>query len=284
MSPIWLAPAKVNLFLHITGRRADGYHELQTLFQLLDYGDELQFELNSSGLIERTNPVKNLPPENDIVIKAAGLLAQASERKLGVKIALHKRIPMGAGLGGGSSDAATTLLALNRLWQLDLPRDQLARLGLQLGADVPVFIGGNNAWAEGVGEKLQPLELPERYYLVVTPPVHVATADMFRDPQLTRDHEAITIRDYFSGAAKNVGNDFEPLLRMRYPEINAALDWLTQESGQTAQVSGSGASLFVVMESAEKLHTIAKKLPRQWAGFVARSLHRSPALLMSEGR
>jgi len=277
-SQIWPAPAKLNLFLHVTGRRDDGYHELQTVFQLLDYGDELQFSVSDDGVIERSTVIETLAPEHDIVVKAAHLLARASDCRLGAKIALRKRIPMGAGLGGGSSDAATTLLALNRLWQLNWDRQRLARLALQLGADVPVFVAGHSAWAEGVGETLEPLELPDCYYLVVTPAVHVSTAEMFSDPNLTRDHEAITIRDYFSGAALKVCNDFEPLLRNRYREIADALDWLTRESGITARVSGTGASIFVALADETILRDIAARLPKQWSGFVARSLNRSPLL------
>jgi len=275
----WPAPAKINLFLHITGRRADGYHELQTIFQLLDYGDQLQFNVSEDGLIERVNKVENLAPQQDIVLRAARLLAQASGRRLGVKIALNKRIPMGAGLGGGSSDAATTLLVLNRLWRLGMDVDALAALGLQLGADVPVFVRGCSAWAEGVGEKIQPLQLPQQYFLVVTPSVHVSTAEMFCNPHLTRDHEIITIRDYFSGHAVAVGNDFEPLLRQRYGEIAEALDWLTRESGEKARVSGTGASIFVAMQDKEALQRIAQKLPPQWRGFVAKGLNQSPLLM-----
>jgi len=278
----WPAPAKLNLFLHITGRRADGYHELQTVFQLLDFGDALQFHVTTDATIERVNRVENLAAQDDIVIKAARLLAQAGGTQLGVKIALDKRIPMGAGLGGGSSDAATTLLALNRLWQLGLPLDRLADLGLQLGADVPVFVNGYSAWAEGVGEKIQALELPEQYYLVVTPTIHVSTAEMFCDPHLTRDHEIITIRDYFSDPALEVGNDFEPLLRQRYSEIAEALDWLTRESGVKARVSGTGASLFVALQEKERLLRIADKLPQRWRGFVAKGINRSPVHAVCE--
>lgn len=270
----WPAPAKLNLFLHITGQREDGYHELQTLFQLLDYADQLQFQPNDSGEIRRSSVLAQLPAEQDIVVKAARLLARHSGSRLGVEIALQKRIPMGAGLGGGSSDAATTLLALNRIWELDYSAAELSQLGLQLGADVPVFVQGNSAWAEGVGEHLQPVELPPMHYLVVTPPVHVSTASMFAESDLTRDHEAIKIRDYFSGA--ECGNDFEPVLCRRYPEIAEALHWLSEASGEKARVSGSGASLFVAMEDPSRLRQIAKKLPDSWSGFVARGLNHSP--------
>ena len=278
----WPAPAKVNLFLHITGRRDDGYHELQTVFQLLDYGDELSITPSNDARIVRVNHVAGLAADQDIVLKAARLLAAETGCRLGAKIALKKRIPMGGGLGGGSSDAATTLLALNQLWQLGLDRENLCALGLRLGADVPVFIGGHSAWAEGVGERLTTLELPTQYFLVVTPPVAVSTADMFRDSNLTRDHEAITIRDYFSDPNLKVENVFEPLLRRRYPVIAQALDWLTRESGIKACVSGTGASLFVALPERARLQAIADKLPEEWSKFIARALNRSPILAMLE--
>jgi 4-diphosphocytidyl-2-C-methyl-D-erythritol kinase len=200
----WPAPAKLNLFLHITGRRADGYHELQTVFQFLDFCDSLQVEVTRDSRLRRVTAVAGLDEKNDICLRAARLLQTAAGAARGADIHLHKKIPMGGGLGGGSSDAATTLLALNRLWGIDFDIERLAELGLQLGADVPVFIHGRAAWAEGVGERLQPVELPEPWYLVIAPAVQVSTAEIFQAPDLTRDCPPITIRHFLAGTGLNV--------------------------------------------------------------------------------
>lgn len=233
------APAKVNLFLHITGRRADGYHLLQTIFRLLDFSDTLKLRPRQDGVISRVQDIAGVPEDHDLCVRAARLLQQHTGCSMGVDIALDKRIPMGGGLGGGSSDAATVLLALNRLWDLNLPREELLKLGLQLGADVPVFIFGSNAWAEGVGEKLQPIALAPAYYVVLTPSVHVSTPQVFASKELTRDTIPTTIAAFSRGAVRN---DLETVVCRQYPPVAACLEWLNQFS--QARMSGSGASVF----------------------------------------
>jgi 4-diphosphocytidyl-2-C-methyl-D-erythritol kinase len=220
----WPAPAKLNLFLRIVGRRHDGYHELQTVFRLLDWGDEVRLRVRDDGEISRAGEITGVPAEQDLVIRAAKLLQKHAGTSAGVDIELTKRIPMGGGLGGGSSDAATLLVALNYLWQLDLTADQLAGLGLQLGADVPVFVRGRSAWAEGVGEKLGPIDLPARYYVVLDPGEAVPTAALFQAAELTRNAPRATISSFASGEAAE--NAFEPVVRSRHPRVSAALDWL----------------------------------------------------------
>ncbi len=221
------APAKLNLFLHITGRRADGYHELQTVFQLIDWADTLHFRRRADGRIVHETPLPGVPPESDLTVRAARLLQTHTRTGFGVDIAIEKRLPQGAGLGGGSSDAATTLLALNRLWQLDLPRAELARLGLQLGADVPFFVFGRNAFAEGLGERLQAVDLPQRYFLVVTPPVQVPTVEIFNDPRLTRNTKSITITDFLGHGNYDVfgRNAFRGILLFPYLVPSVARDF-----------------------------------------------------------
>jgi 4-diphosphocytidyl-2-C-methyl-D-erythritol kinase len=275
-SQLWPAPAKLNLFLHITGRRPDGYHLLQTVFQFLDFSDSLHFELRGDSAIRRASRVQDLPENSDICLRAARLLQQSAGVKRGVDIHLEKRIPMGGGLGGGSSDAATTLLALNRLWELDCSLDELAGFGLQLGADVPVFVHGRAAWAEGVGEQLQFIELPEFWYLVIVPPVQVSTAEIFNAPDLTRNCAPITIRDLLAGDCRNV---CEPVVRSRYPAVDQALNWL---SGYTAaRMTGTGACVFgrfgTQSEAQNVLEFFGTKGPGGSA-FVARSLNQSPLL------
>ena len=270
----WPAPAKLNLFLHITGRRPDGYHLLQTVFQFLDIADELSFDINDSGEISRASDLAGVAPEQDLVVRAARLLQQKAGCQLGVRITVHKRLPMGGGLGGGSSDAATTLLALNALWDCRLDRQQLATLGLQLGADVPVFIGGHAAWAEGVGEQLQPVEPEERWYLVLVPEVSVSTAEIFAHPELTRNSPAITIRDFREG---RVRNDIEPVVRAMYPEVDAALRWLS--SYGEARMTGTGACVFLPCTDkaqAESIKRQAEEALPSATGFVARGLNRHP--------
>ena len=238
------APAKLNLFLHITGRRTDGYHELQTVFQLLDYGDTLTFSRRNDGALtlrcSGDVSLTDVPPDDNLVLRAArALRAHAGRPDLGADIHLEKRLPTGGGLGGGSSDAASTLLGLNRLWGLDLDGDTLAALGTALGADVPVFVRGRSAWAEGIGERLTPIELPERWYLVIHPGCHVATAAVFSHPQLTRDTPAITIPAFFAGPTRN---DCETLVRQLAEPVDKALIWL-QKFGE-ARMTGSGACVF----------------------------------------
>lgn len=266
----WPAPAKLNLFLHITGRRDDGYHTLQTVFQFLDVADQLYFDINSSGKISRSSELPGVPAEQDLVVRAARLLQQETGCPQGVSISMEKFLPMGGGLGGGSSDAATTLLALNALWDCGLKRARLYELGLQLGADVPVFIGGHAAWAEGVGEHLQPVDVAECWYLVLTPEVVASTAEIFAHPQLTRNSPAITIRDFRAG---RVRNDIEPVVRALYKEVDDALRWLS-DFGE-ARMTGTGACVFLPCEDRAQAESVLLQGPPA-AGFIARGLNRHP--------
>jgi len=274
----WPAPAKVNLFLHVTGRREDGLHELQTLFQFLDHADALAFRMREDGRIERAFGDRAIDPEHDLALRAARLLQKATRSPLGADVAVSKRIPVGGGLGGGSSDAATTLIGLNHLWGTDLDTASLSDLALQLGADVPVFVGGHAAWAEGVGEALTPAEPREPWYLVVMPPVAVATAEVFADPQLTRNSPPIKIADFLS---RGGGNDCEPLVRRRFPEVGAALDWLADQ-GATPRLSGTGACVFGAFPDESRARRAGSRLPPTWRGFVARGCNRSPLALRME--
>jgi 4-diphosphocytidyl-2-C-methyl-D-erythritol kinase len=267
----WPAPAKLNLFLHVVGRRADGYHDLQTLFQLIDLHDTVGVEPRAAGGIERVEGMAGVAPENDLAVRAAQLLKDTTGCPLGAGIAVRKRIPVGGGLGGGSSDAATVLLVLNRLWDLELGVDELAALGLRLGADVPVFLHGSSAWAEGRGELLEPVELPPRWYLVIHPGVAVSTAEIFQAPELTRNSPLITIRALFQAGSRN---DCEPIVRRRYPQVDAALKWLGARA--EARMSGTGACVFAGFDSAEDAERIAAQVPDDWQRFVARGLNRSP--------
>lgn len=263
-----LAPAKLNLFLHITGRRSDGYHELQTLFQLLDWGDQLSFTPNNSGAITLEGDVAGIPTEQNIILRAARLLQQGPR---GVHIALQKRIPTGAGLGGGSSNAASTLLALNHLWALHLPREELQRLGAQLGADVPVFVGAHTAWAEGIGEILTPVELPERWYLIAVPDCHVATAEIFSHPQLTRNSIPIKMATFFGGDTRN---DCEQLVRRLYPQVDKALKVL--DNFGAARLTGTGACAFISFDDEALARAAQGQLPGAWTSVLARGVNRSP--------
>ncbi|NOX76975.1 MAG: 4-(cytidine 5'-diphospho)-2-C-methyl-D-erythritol kinase [Gammaproteobacteria bacterium] len=274
---IWPAPAKLNLFLHITGRRADGFHELQTVFQFLDIGDELQFEARTDAEIRRITPVPGVAEADDLVVRAARLLQNHSGYAQGVNISINKRLPMGGGLGGGSSDAATTLVALNQLWGLGFSDDELAGLGLRLGADVPVFVRGRAAWAEGVGERLQPVELPEPWFVVLVPNVHVSTVQLFGDPQLTRDAPAIKIRDFLASPhdGARFRNVFEPIVRAKYREIDAALVWLSEHGG-AAKLTGTGGCVFAPFENEAAARKVASQAKGQWNSMVARGCNRSP--------
>lgn len=268
----WPAPAKLNLFLHITGRRSDGYHELQSLFQFLDYGDELWFDTNESGEICRISGNEAIDPQQDLVMRAAHRLAEAGRCRLGVSVRINKRLPMGGGLGGGSSDAATTLVVLNRLWSLGLEPKQLLDIGLSLGADVPVFIAGRAAWAEGIGEALTPVEvLEEAWFVVIRPAVSVATAAIFADPQLTRNSPQITIADFLSGRCQN---QLQPVVERLYPEVAEAITWLSRY--RPAQMTGSGACVFAAFTESAQAHSVLQHLPSDWTGFVARGCNRSP--------
>ncbi len=266
----WPAPAKLNLFLHITGQREDGYHLLQSVFQFLDYGDQISITLRKDGAINRLNELPGVEPEQDLVVRAARLLQQQSGCTLGADIRVDKQLPMGGGLGGGSSDAATVLVVLNRLWGIDMPVEQLAQLGLQLGADVPVFVHGHAAWAEGVGEILEPVDLPEPWYLVIIPPVEVATAKIFSDPQLTRDCQTIKIRAFLAGESRNV---CQPVASRHYPEIAQALTWLGQFA--EAKMTGTGSCIFAAFDTEVQAQEVYQQLPAEWRGFVAKGSNRS---------
>lgn len=265
------APAKINLFLHVIGRRADGYHLLQTAFRLLDWGDTLDFALRADGAIRRMNDVPGVPAEDDLVIRAARLLQQTTGTRLGADITLHKVLPMGGGIGGGSSDAATTLIALNRLWGTRLGRDELQALGLRLGADVPVFVFGRDAFAEGVGEALQPLALPTAWYVVVFPQVGVPTAEIFRAPELTRDSPVIKIADFVTSTTRN---DLQPVACSKFPEVKRVIDWLTQYA--PARMTGSGACVFAEAASEDDAQRIVASCPGHWQAWKVRSLTRHP--------
>lgn len=267
----WLAPAKLNLMLRVLGRRDDGYHRLQTVFQFLDHCDRLFVRLRHDGRIERAEGLTEVPPEQDLSVRAAQALKDYSGCPLGVEIRCEKRLPMGGGLGGGSSDAATTLHALNRLWGLELPTATLAQIGLGLGADVPVFVHGRAAWAEGVGEELEPVELPEPWYLVLVPPCHVSTAAVFGDPELTRNSQPITIPAFTSG---DIRNDCLPIVLKRYPEVRAAFDWLAERA--QPRLTGTGACLFAVLNERAEAERLLAAAPAEYAPFVARGCNRSP--------
>lgn len=265
------APAKLNLMLHITGRREDGYHLLQTVFQFIDYCDWLDFELRPDGRIERAASRTAVAAEDDIVLRAARLLQKRYAVDAGAAIAIEKNIPAGGGLGGGSSDAATCLLALNRLWQLGLDLGQLASIGLELGADVPVFVAGRAAWAEGIGEQLQPLELECPWYLVIDPKIEVSTAEIFAAQELTRNCDPLTIRAFRRGAGRNL---CEPVVRKHYPEVAAAIDWLAQHAA--ARMTGTGACVFAACDSLEHAERLKSAVPEKWDAFVAQGLNRNP--------
>jgi len=267
----WPAPAKLNLLLHITGRREDGYHELQTLFQFLTFGDWLYFDLRTDGEVRLAGEPAGVPAAADLCVRAASLLQAATGSSDGVTIYNDKRLPPGGGLGGGSSDAATTLAVLNRLWELGLSREELAELALGLGADVPVFVYGQAAWAEGVGEILTPVTLPEPWFLVVNPRVSVSTAAVFSDSGLTRDTPRTKIPDLLAGAGKN---DCEAVVRRRYPEVAAALDWLNTYA--PARMTGTGGCVFAAFASEADATVVAGRVPDDWSSFVARGVNQSP--------
>ncbi len=267
----WPAPAKLNLFLHITGRRPDGYHLLQTIFQFLDYGDSLAFEVLDSPQIIIQPAVPGVAPQDNIIYKAAAHLQQRHAISRGVKVTLKKRLPMGGGLGGGSSDAATTLLALNKLWDLNLDKATLMDIGLKLGADVPIFIYGHSAWAEGVGEQLSPVELPEKWFIVLFPNIHIDTGTIFSSSDLTRDKVPIKIRDFLQGRTENV---CQPVVEKRYPEVGEAIAWLDQFS--EARLTGTGACIFAAFDSEQSAKAVAEQVPTKWQHFVAKSLNQTP--------
>ncbi|MFZ2237040.1 MAG: 4-(cytidine 5'-diphospho)-2-C-methyl-D-erythritol kinase [Dokdonella sp.] len=270
----WPAPAKLNLFLHITGRREDGYHTLQTVFQLLDWGDRIRLRLRTDDRIVRHDDVPGIVADDDLCIRAASLLQREIAGSRGADIGLAKQIPIGGGLGGGSSNAASVLLALNELWSAGLDVDSLAELGLQLGADVPVFIRGHSAFAEGIGEKLTAIELPEQWYLVVDPGVHAPTASLFHSSELTRDSPATTILRFLAGEI--TCNAFQTLVRRQYPAVERALAWLEQWGD--ARLSGSGASVFLPLRDADQGNKLLAELPADMRAVVARGVNRSPLI------
>lgn len=267
----WPAPAKLNLFLHICGRRSDGYHLLQTVFQLLDYGDSLRFTPRSDGLVRRVSDLPGVPAEEDLCVRAARLLQQAAGSGLGADIHIDKRLPIGGGLGGGSSDAATTLVALNALWGLGYDTQTLSRLGLRLGADVPVFVHGLSSWGESIGEELSPLELGSPWYVVVSPEVQVSTQQVFTAAELTRDSSPITMSAFRAGLVRN---DCEPIVRRLYPEVAQALDWLAQFGD--ARLTGTGGCVFAVFDSERQARAVCAQTPAPWRAFVARGVDVSP--------
>ena len=271
MTRPWLAPAKINLFLHVVGQRLDGYHLLQTAFQFVAYGDRLTFRVTGDGRVSRRPELAGIAEADDLSVRAAQLLRASSGVSQGVEIELHKRLPLGGGLGGGSSDAATTLLVLNQLWGTGLSRPELAVLGLQLGADVPVFVHGQAAWAEGVGELLTPIEPPEGWLVVVCPAVNVATARVFADPELTRNSPPITIRDLYAGRARN---DLLPVVKRLYPQVGSVLQWLSG-FGQT-NMTGSGGCVYLMVADATMGQGILEQCPADCRGFVARTINRHP--------
>ncbi|MBF7054543.1 4-(cytidine 5'-diphospho)-2-C-methyl-D-erythritol kinase [Halomonas sp. KAO] len=268
------APAKLNRMLHITGRRPDGYHELQTLFQFLDHDDTLEFTLRQDGEIHLTPDIAGVPHDQNLIVRAARLLQERSDCPLGADIHLEKRLPMGGGLGGGSSDAATTLLGLDALWGLGLSLDSLAELGLTLGADVPVFVHGHAAWAEGVGERLTPVDLDTPWFVVVHPGIEVATPAVFKAPELTRHTPPITMARALQGGASSWRNDCEATVRSLYPAVSSALDWLARRA--PSMLTGTGACVFARLADEQEADRLLDEIDGRWQAFKARGLNRSP--------
>ena len=267
------APAKLNLLLHITSVREDGYHNLQTIFQLLDLSDEVTLRRRSDGVINRTNGLAGLAPEDDLIIKAAIVLKRYSKTEWGADLGVLKRLPVGGGIGGGSSDAATTLMGLNRLWQCNLPSDELQGLARSIGADIPVFVNGKNAWAEGIGDLQTEIDLPSKWFLLIHPGVHISTAKLFSSDQLTRDKAVLRIRDFPDTDTSNV---FEDVARKQYPEVDAALRWLSMFS--KSKMTGTGSCIFSSFESKEEALKVSSQVPKQWKSFIAKSADKSPML------
>ncbi len=268
------APAKLNLFLHVIGRRADGYHLLQTAFQLIDRCDYLDVEVRTDGQINRTNEIEDVPADSDLIVRAARLLQTHTASPLGANLTLHKNLPMGGGLGGGSSDAATTLLALNHLWQTGLQRDELMKLALQLGADVPFFLFGTNAFAEGVGEELQELVTPDVWFVVLEPGVQVPTPAIFSAKELTRDTIPVRIADFSSDAKHNWKNDLQTVACALFPQVDAAIQWLSQYGD--AKMTGSGACVFCAFADETAADTVLKQVPDCWTSWKAKALDSHP--------
>lgn len=285
------APAKLNLFLHVTGRRPDGYHLLQTVFQLVDLADMLHFTLRTDGQIRRVTAIPGIAEEQDLAVRAARLLQAETWRrtgkKPGVDIAIEKRLPAGGGLGGGSSDAATTLMALNCLWQTGMSQAELMQMGLRLGADVPFFLFGRNAFAEGIGEILMPVETPESWFVIIHPGIAVPTSAIFASEELTRNTEKIKITDFLSYSAKNSlfgKNDLQSVAEKCYPPVSQAAEWLGRQAN--ARMTGSGACLFAQVASEEEANSILRQLPEPWKGWKTKGLKKHPldAVLKASGR
>jgi 4-diphosphocytidyl-2-C-methyl-D-erythritol kinase len=270
----WSAPAKLNLMLHIVGRRQDGYHELQTDFQLIDLRDRIEITVRTDGSITRPRGPAGVPESEDLVVRAAKALKAVSGTHLGAEISVKKKIPLGGGLGGGSSDAATTMVALNQMWKLGYSTEQITAFGASLGADVPVFAAGHSAWAEGVGERLTPVSLgPDSWYLVIFPGVSVPTAAVFQAAELTRNSPPTTMRGFLETGG---WNDCEAVVRARFPAVAEALDWLARHGA--ARLTGTGSCVFAKFSRVEDAERVAARVPDQWRAFVARGLDRSPLL------
>jgi 4-diphosphocytidyl-2-C-methyl-D-erythritol kinase len=275
------SPAKLNLFLHIIGRRDDGYHLLQSVFQLIDWCDTIHLKSISENEVRRINAIPGVPPEQDLVVRAANLLKDFCKIEAGVEIDLQKEIPMGAGMGGGSSDAATTLIGLNALWNLNLSKETLCTLGLKLGADVPFFIFGQNAFVEGIGEKIHAISLQSPDFLVLFPNKGIATASIFQDPELTRDHAQITIDGFLASPMSFQSNDCQAVAMRICPEVKQALNWINQAiPGSQPRMSGSGSSVFAILDpktDTAKLENLLQNLPKGWVGRIVRGLNKNPA-------
>ena len=271
------APAKLNLFLHVVGRRADGYHLLQTVFRFVGHGDSLRFLPRTDGRVTLARPLPGVPPESDLTVRAARLLQEETGCRQGVRIDIEKRLPMGGGLGGGSSDAATVLLALNHLWRTGVPRRRLQEIGLSLGADVPVFIFGENAFAEGVGEALRPVQAPPTWYVVLEPPVQVPTALIFKDPELRRDTPPVPASGWRPGFG---GNDLQAVALRQFPDVARHLDWLTQFGA--ARMTGSGACVFAEFATEDAAREVIARLPGDMRGWIAAGLDAHPLRALAE--
>jgi 4-diphosphocytidyl-2-C-methyl-D-erythritol kinase len=271
---VFSAPAKLNLMLHVVGRRADGYHELQTVFQLIDLRDRIEIAVRDDGLITRPNGPAGVAESEDLVVLAARALQREAGTSLGADISVRKAIPVGGGLGGGSSDAATTLLALNRMWQIGCSSEQIAAIGAKLGADVPVFVHGRSAWAEGVGDRLTTVEIPgDSWFVVIFPGVSVPTAAVFQAPELTRNSPATTMRGFLESGGRN---DCEPVVRARFPAVGEALDWLARHA--PSRLTGTGSCVFAKFSRAADAERVAARVPDEWRAWVARGLAESPLL------
>ena len=274
---VYPAPAKLNLFLHVVGRRADGYHLLQTVFRFVGHGDSLRFSPRADGRVTLARPLPGVPPESDLTVRAARLLQEETGCRQGVQIDIEKRLPMGGGLGGGSSDAATVLLALNHLWRTGVPRRRLQEIGLSLGADVPVFIFGENAFAEGVGEALRPVQVPPAWYVVLEPPVQVPTALIFKAPDLKRDTPPVPASDWRPGFG---GNDLQAVAVRQFPDVARHLDWLAQFGA--ARMTGSGACVFAEFAAEDAAREVIARLPGDMRGWIAAGLDAHPLRALAE--